>query len=68
MMPAAWLAKLQPDPAAQRHYREKHLLGDLPAAMSGFEAFYEARRERLRAKLTELLGAPQAGLELAKAS
>jgi hypothetical protein len=68
MMPVAWLAKLHPDSAAQRHYRKKHLLGDLPADMSGFEAFYEARRERLRAKLTELLGAPQAGLELAKAS
>ena len=68
VMPVAWLAKLQPDSAGQRHYREKHLLGDLAADMSGFEAFYEARRGRLRAKLTELLGAPQAGLELAKAS
>ena len=68
MMPVAWLAKLHSDSADQRHYREKHLLGDLAADMSGFEAFYEARRERLRAKLTELLGAQQAGLELAKAS
>jgi hypothetical protein len=68
MMPVAWLAKLQPDSAAEGHYREKHLLGDLPAEMSGFKAFYEARRERLRAKLTELVGAPQTGLELAKAS
>jgi hypothetical protein len=31
-------------------------LDPLPADISGFEAFYEARRERLRAKLTELLG------------
>jgi hypothetical protein len=69
MMPAAWLAKLHADPAAERHYREKHLLGDLPADMREFEAFYEARRERLRGKLTELLSAPQATLvELAKAS
>jgi hypothetical protein len=68
MMPAAWLEKLHADSAAQRHYRGKHLLGDLPDDMRGFEVFYEARREGLRAKLTELLGAPQAALELAKAS
>jgi hypothetical protein len=68
MMPAVWLAKLHADPAAERHYREKHLLGDVPADIHGFEAFYEARRERFRSKLTELLGAPQASPELAKAS
>jgi hypothetical protein len=68
MMPVEWLAKLQTDLAAQRHYREKHLLGDLPADLLGFEAFYEARRERLRVKLTELLGATQPAFELPKAS
>jgi len=68
MMPVVWLAKLQADPAAQRHYREKHLLGDLPAEIRGFQAFCEARRERLRAKLTELLGTPQTAAEFAKAS
>jgi hypothetical protein len=68
MMPAAWLGKLQADSAVQQHYREKHLLGDLPADMQGFEAFYAARREKLRAKLMELLGAPHAAAELAKAS
>ncbi len=60
VMPVAWLTKLHVDAAAQQHYREKHLLGDLPTDMGGFEAFCAARRERLRAKLTELLGAPQA--------
>jgi hypothetical protein len=67
MIPVAWLAKLHPDSGDQRHYREKHLLGDLPAETSGLEAFHGARRERLRAKLTELLGTAQAGRELAKA-
>lgn len=67
-MPAAWLAKHLVDSAAQRHYLEKHLLGGLSAEMGGFKTFYEARRERLRTKLMELLGVPQPTLELAKAS
>ena len=67
-MPAAWLTKHQADLAAQRHYRDKHLLGDLPADMGGFEAFFDARRESLRTKLTVLLGAPQPARELAKVS
>jgi hypothetical protein len=56
-MPAEWLAKNYPDGSAQLHYCTKHELGDLPVDLHGFEAFCLARRERLRGKLTELLGA-----------
>ena len=59
-MPAEWLAKHYPDPSARQHYRDKYLLGELPANMQGFEAFHAARRELLRTKLTEMLcGAPR---------
>jgi Protein of unknown function DUF262 len=54
-MPAEWLAKHLPDPAAQLHYRTKHELGDLPIDLRGFEAFHSARRERLRTKLIAML-------------
>jgi len=59
-LPAAWLAVHLPDPVAQQHYRTKHELGDVPADLEGFESFCTARRDRLRIKLTELLGSQPA--------
>lgn len=55
-LPADWLTKHFPDPSARLHYRDKHMLGDLPAELQAFEEFYAARRDRLRDKLTEMLG------------
>ncbi len=58
-MPAEWLCKHHPDPAANQHYRAKHELGDLPPTLDAFEDFHASRRERLRNKLTDMLiGAP----------
>jgi hypothetical protein len=54
-LPAEWLRNYYPDPSTQQHYLDKHELGVLPETMKGFEAFYSARRDRLRTKLTELL-------------
>ena len=59
-MPGEWLAKQHPDPSSALHYREKHLLGDLPPGLEGFDAFQAARRDRLRAVLTEMLAATTA--------
>lgn len=59
-MPADWLTKHHPDLADQIHYRTKHHLGDLPIDLQGFEEFYSARREHLRARLIEMLSAPSA--------
>jgi hypothetical protein len=55
--PAAWLTAHLPDAEARRHHLDKHLLGDLPDGLDGFDAFFAARRERLRARLNYLLAA-----------
>lgn len=57
-MPAEWLGKHCPDPGLATHYRDKHQLGELPPTLDGFEAFYEARRDRLRGSLASLLSQP----------
>ncbi|MDF3217940.1 DUF262 domain-containing protein [Mesorhizobium sp. M7A.F.Ca.CA.001.09.2.1] len=59
-MPMAWLSAHLPDPTSQLHYRTKHELGELAADLQEFETFYAARQDRLRMKLTELLGNPSA--------
>jgi hypothetical protein len=62
-LPADWLSKQYPDPGAQTHYLDKHMLGDLAADLQGFEAFHSARRDRLRAALTTMLSASQPAAE-----
>ncbi|MBW4025198.1 MAG: DUF262 domain-containing protein [Proteobacteria bacterium] len=67
-MPAEWLGKHYPDPAANQHYRSKHELGDPPPTLDAFESFHSARRERLKAKLTDMLiGVPVPTQETAAA-
>jgi len=56
-MPADWLDQTYPgDPAGRRQYENIHRLGDVPEKMTGFDAFYEARRTRLKEEITRLLG------------
>ncbi|MER8387051.1 DUF262 domain-containing protein [Mesorhizobium sp. M1380] len=57
-MPVAWLSSHLPDPMAQLHYRTKHELGEVAADLQQFETFYAERRDRLRARLTTMLGSP----------
>lgn len=63
--PGEWLAKQHADESARSNHRDIHLLGDLAEDVGGFDAFYEARRDRLRIRLHELLatahGAKAAG-------
>jgi hypothetical protein len=54
-MPAEWLAKHMADPVARSQYCSNHLLGNLPPDLHGFDSFYAARRDLLRARLTSLL-------------
>jgi hypothetical protein len=54
-MPAEWLLSHHPDPNAQLHYRTKHDLGELPAELRDFEAFYSARQQNLKTRLTAML-------------
>lgn len=57
-LPGQWIAETM-DAAAAGAYRDRHDLGEIPDDMTGFSAFYEARRDRLRDKLRRLLGRDQ---------
>ena len=53
-LPKQWIDEMSGAKAAE--YVERHDLGEVPADMAGFNAFYEARRDLLLAKLRGLLG------------
>ena len=55
-MPSKWLSEKYPDNRARREYKRNHLLDDLPDSMIEFGAFHDARRERLKKKIGDLLG------------
>ena len=55
-MPAEWLSKMYPDTDRRQAYEDRHLLGDVPDSIVKFEAFYEARRSRLKDRIRQLLG------------
>ncbi len=54
MLPRQWIASF--DARAAREYAEQHDLGEVPADITEFNAFYEARRDRLLDRLRRLLG------------
>jgi hypothetical protein len=54
-MPASWLHARYSHESDREHYRSIHLLGEVPSEIQGCEAFWEARREHLRAKITTVL-------------
>ena len=53
-LPQQWIVATFTDQEAQE-YARKHDLGDVPVDMTGFNAFYEARRGRLFQRLQRLL-------------
>lgn len=55
-LPATWLEEQISDPAQREEFRARHDLHELGEGMLDFPAFYEARRQRLEAKLHDLLG------------
>ena len=55
-MPNEWLRQSQPDPTSRQAYLDRHLLGEIPDSITEFDAFYEARRERLKSRIKQLLG------------
>ena len=55
-LPAEWLRQIYSDATDRKAYEDRHLLGDVPESITDFDTFYEARRERLKVKITELLG------------
>ena len=55
-MPNEWLRQSYPDPTSRQANLDRHLLGEVPDSITEFDAFYEARRERLKARIKHLLG------------
>ena len=55
VLPSEWIATF--DLQTAREYAEHHDLGDIPADITGFNVFYEARRSRILGRLRRLLGA-----------
>ena len=54
-LPSEWLESAHPEESGRNEELNRHLLGELPTAMSGFPEFYDARRERLKERISELL-------------
>ena len=61
--PSEWLDGIYPnDPSGRQAYQDRHLLGDVPKSIEEFDTFFEARRERLKRRITQLLGrSPSSG-------
>ena len=57
-MPAQWIAETYTRDEERTGYVSRHMLGDLPMDLSGFEAFYEARRKRLGERIVAVLNRP----------
>ena len=55
-MPAEWMAQGFRNRTSRREYRELHLMGEIPESITEFDAFYDARRERLKEGIKKLLG------------
>ena len=55
-MPAEWLTEAFPCSSTRLNYTTLHMLGDVPDSITRFDVFYEARRERLKDRIGELLG------------
>ena len=56
LMPLEWLEGFYPDLDARPRKVDLHDLGELPRHMTGFNQWYEARRERMLARLRDILG------------
>jgi hypothetical protein len=55
-MPLEWARQKYPDPKSLVGYLEQNDMSDLPENLGGFLTFFDARRERLRSRLREVLG------------
>lgn len=55
-LPCAWIADHFTDDERRQHHIDLHLLGDVPAEITSFLEFYDARRKRLRKRIYELVG------------
>lgn len=56
MLPTKWLQTFSTT-EARLNYTASHLLGDVPEGLDAFVPFYEARRQRLKDRISSLLRA-----------
>jgi len=56
VMPSEWLAKMYTDDVSRASYRDKHLLGTVPASILEFPEFYNARKQMLVKRIVKMLG------------
>ncbi len=54
-MPVEWLDVHCPSDEARLAYSQRHLLGDVPREITSFPEFYQARRELLRERISQLV-------------
>lgn len=55
-LPSEWLRVEYPDPRSAKEHVSLHDLGDVPEDITGFNNFYEARREWMLTRLRGILG------------
>ena len=56
-LPADWLDVHCPDSLSRQNYCDRHLLGDVPREIKDFKDYYDARRQRLRNRVADLVNA-----------
>jgi hypothetical protein len=54
-LPLDWLMARYPNTADRQHYEQLQDLGAVPAEITGFDAFYEQRRERLKSRISSMI-------------
>ena len=55
VLPHEWLAREYSDASARQDYIDRHLLGEVPQGLDGFESFHNARHAQLRTRIQHLL-------------
>ncbi|HIK65902.1 MAG TPA: DUF262 domain-containing protein [Henriciella marina] len=60
-LPAKWLSSHYPNAGDRAHYCAMHELGDIPDTLEDFEQFHTDRRERLRARINDVLAVQKDG-------
>ena len=55
-LPYEWLSQVYSEQTNRQAYENRHLLGVVPKSITKFDAFYDARRDRLKNKIVQLLG------------
>ena len=57
VLPAQWLEVRYPLESDRAHYVSIHDLGQVPSDIASFDQFVEARKERLRKRITSVVNA-----------